>query len=232
MGKMDEFKSVALEMGYDPKEVEAFSGVIGGMDSTMSSAPSMDTSLSFGDMSKGLGYEPEQVDAFSGMAKSAGESMGRYVDMGEHKFGGSAIGAPATLTQAFGNRNSRYNRISGGVNRGADFGISEGTPLFAPEGANWEVVDAYSGARGRGMQNSGYGNSALLRNTNTGETVRMSHLSQVGVKAGDIIKGGSPIGLSGSTGHATGPHVDVEYMNTQGKLSNVLRSPYAHQFLQ
>ena len=230
MDNIEEFKNIAVELGYDPKEVEAFSQVVA------ESNPSVGDSgtefvPSFSETAKNMGYAPTEVDSFAKVADTMGAQTNQVADMGDFKFTGSALGAPATLTQQFGNRNHRYDAISGGVNRGADFAIPEGTPLFAPEGS-WVVVDAYNGAKGRGMQNSGWGNSALLQNKQTGEQIRMSHLSRLGVKAGDEITGGSPIGLSGSTGHATGPHVDVEYINSNGKLSDVLRSPYAQQFMK
>lgn len=65
----------------------------------------------------------------------------------------------------------------------------------------------------------------MLQNLDTGEKIRFSHLSQVGVKTGDIV-GGQPVGLSGATGNVTGPHLDVEYYDKKGKLSDVMKSPY------
>lgn len=228
MGKIDDFKKVALEMGYDPTEVDSFTQVL------PTETPSVDqtSTPSFKETATTMGYEPAQVDSFVNNVDKIGEGVNQTVDMGQTPYAGSAIGAIPQLTQPFGVKNHRYDNISGGVNRGADLAVPEGTPLFAPAGADWVVVDAYSNATGRGMQNDGYGNSVLMKNIETGETVRMSHLSRVGTQVGDVIKGGTPIGLSGQSGHATGPHVDVEFVDANGKLSNVLRSPYAHQFMK
>lgn len=228
MSKIDDFRKVALEMGYDPTEVDSFTQVL------PAETPSVNqtTAPDFKDTAKTMGYDPAQVESFANNIDEMGAGVNKVVDMGQTPYTGSAIGAVPQLTQPFGVRNHRYDNISGGVNRGADLAVPEGTPLFAPSGADWVVVDAYSGANGRGMQNDGYGNSVLMKNTKTGETIRMSHLSRVGTQVGDVIKGGTPIGLSGQTGHATGPHVDVEYVDEKGRLSNVLQSPYAHQFMK
>lgn len=227
MDNIDEFKKIAVDLGYDPQEVDAFGNMV-------SQIPQQDnfTTPSFSDMATDMGYAPEEIQSFKGVTDTLSEQSSQMPVLSEYQFEGSVLGGSPVLTQKFGNRNSRYNNVSGGVNRGADFGVPVGTPVFAPGGGDWQVVNAYSGASGRGMQNSGWGNSVLLRNTKTGETMRMSHLSKVAVRQGDIIKGGAAIGLSGDTGHATGPHLDVEYTTPYGKLSDVMRSPYASQFIK
>lgn len=135
-------------------------------------------------------------------------------------------GAP--ITQSFGAR-SGVEVFSGGFNRGADFGVKEGTPLALPPG-EWQVQEAFGADKEKGYigrkSNRGYGNSVLVRNTQTGETLRFSHLSGVNVLPGKVYKGGTVIGASGMTGNVTGPHVDIEYTKN-GKLSDVTKSPYS-----
>lgn len=136
------------------------------------------------------------------------------------------------VNQPFGVRNARYNNISGGINRGADFNTPANTPLAVPPG-QWEVVQAFAGARPgqRGANiNNGWGNSVMVRNRKTGETLRYSHLNQVGVRPGQVLQGGALLGLSGNTGHTvgqTGNHLDLEYVDHRGRLADVTRSPYA-----
>lgn len=224
MDQIEEFKKVALDLGYDPQEVDSFSKVI-------ETSGQEAKTPSFSEAATSMGYPEQEVSTFQDMADTVGKETGQYADMGDYQYGGAVLGETPIITQKFGNRNKRYDNISGGVNRGADFAVPIGTPVFTPEG-QWQVLDSYAGARGRGMQNSGWGNSVLLKNTQTGETIRLSHLSQVGVKPGDTIKGGIPVGLSGDTGHATGPHLDVEYTTPYGQLADILTSPYGSQFLQ
>lgn len=137
-------------------------------------------------------------------------------------------GAP--VTQPFGKYNPGLEPNKSGRNWGVDFGVKEGTPLAVPPG-EWIVDDAYSGSSKRGFvgntkDNAGYGNSVLVRNTKTGETMRFSHLSGVNVKPGQSLKGGTVIGRSGATGNVTGPHLDLEY-KVNGQFQDVTKSPYA-----
>lgn len=132
----------------------------------------------------------------------------------------------AKVTQVFGNRNPAIEIFSKGINTGTDFAVAKGTPVSLPPG-NWQVIKSFSGAKeGARGANSGYGNSILAKNTDTGETIRFSHLSRVNVKPGQAVRGGMVVGLSGNTGNSTGPHLDVEYRDKSGKLADILRSRY------
>jgi len=136
----------------------------------------------------------------------------------------SAQGVP--ITQQFGNFNpGLYRGINrSGRNTGVDFGLPEGSPVTLPEG-NWEVTDT-----GRGW-NSGFGNSIMVKNIQTGESLRFSHLSKMApVKRGQRIGGKTTIALTGSTGNVTGPHLDLEYRNKSGVLGNILTSRYGRFF--
>lgn len=129
------------------------------------------------------------------------------------------LGGITKVTQAFGNKNP-IEKYSGGVNYGTDFRAKVGTPVNLPAG-EWEIVEAYN----QGGMNRGYGNSILAKNKQTGEKLRFSHLSQVGVKPGQTLKGGQ-IGQTGATGNVTGPHLDLEFYDKAGRLANVLNSAY------
>jgi len=222
---LEEFKKIAGELGYDPQQVESFTSSLQNVKEQMPDVPA------FQNMGVNMGSgSNDVVKGFMGMANDGGKDAGSLADLANYQYGGSVFGAVPQLSQVYGNKSHMYDNISGGVNRGADFAVPVGTPLFAPEGGEWKVLDTYTGAQGRGMQNTGWGNSVILQNPNTKETIRMSHLSQVGVKPGQVITGGAPIALSGDTGHATGPHVDTEYTDAQGNLRNILESSYANQF--
>jgi murein DD-endopeptidase MepM/ murein hydrolase activator NlpD len=55
----------------------------------------------------------------------------------------------------------------------------------------------------------GYGNHIIL--AHDGHTLTLyGHLAMMGVKVGDTVKQGQPIGLLGSTGNSTGPHLHFE----------------------
>ncbi len=55
----------------------------------------------------------------------------------------------------------------------------------------------------------GYGNLILVKHFNGLETL-YAHLSKILVNAGDTVRAGSLIGLGGSTGRSTGPHLHFE----------------------
>lgn len=128
----------------------------------------------------------------------------------------------APITQIFGNYNPEVEKYSGGINNGVDFGVDEGTEVGLPEG-KWQVEEIEN----TGKFNRGYGNSILVKNVDTGEKIRLSHLSALAaIKAGDVIAGNNKIGRSGKTGNVTGPHLDVEYYDQAGKMADILKTRY------
>ena len=132
------------------------------------------------------------------------------------------------ITQKFGAR-SGVERFSGGVNLGADFATPMFTPISVPSGS-WQVIESFGGARQKGFignsDNRGFGNSVLVKNRKTGEMLRFSHLSKVGVRPGQILKGNQVIALSGSSGNSTGPHSSIMFIDGRGRIRDVLKSRY------
>lgn len=138
------------------------------------------------------------------------------------------LGQQGPLTQKFGSI-SPLEKFSGGFKRGISIAVPEGTKLSAPPGT-WKVAEAYDGAQNGFIgnpENKGYGNSVVLQNSQTGETLRFNHLSKVGVQLGQTLGEGEPLGLTGKTGNTTGPHLALDYTNGQGQLADPLSSPYA-----
>jgi murein DD-endopeptidase MepM/ murein hydrolase activator NlpD len=85
------------------------------------------------------------------------------------------------------------------MHTGLDFRASSGDPVRAT--ANGKVVS--SGWAG------GYGRMVEIDHGN-GLSTRYGHLSEIDVKVGDAVKIGQVIGLVGSTGRSTGPHLHYE----------------------
>ncbi|RBM08999.1 LysM peptidoglycan-binding domain-containing M23 family metallopeptidase [Streptomyces sp. PT12] len=88
---------------------------------------------------------------------------------------------------------------SSGYHTGVDFPVGTGTPVSAI-GAG-EVVTAGSGGA--------YGNEVVIRHDD-GHYSQYAHLSSISVSAGQTVNAGDQIGLSGSTGNSTGPHLHFE----------------------
>jgi murein DD-endopeptidase MepM/ murein hydrolase activator NlpD len=55
----------------------------------------------------------------------------------------------------------------------------------------------------------GYGNYVVVAHSG-GLTTLYGHLATAVVKAGDTVSQGQPVGLEGSTGNSTGPHLHFE----------------------
>lgn len=85
------------------------------------------------------------------------------------------------------------------LHAGADMGAPGGTVIYAP--ADGLVVLA--GPRG------GYGNATVIDHGSSLATL-YGHQSRVLVKPGQRVKRGDPIGVVGSTGLSTGPHLHFE----------------------
>jgi murein DD-endopeptidase MepM/ murein hydrolase activator NlpD len=85
------------------------------------------------------------------------------------------------------------------LHTGQDFAAPTGTPMLAT--SRGTVVSAsWSG---------GYGNLVRIRHANGVETY-YAHLSAIDVQVGDTVDKGQRIGLVGSTGNSTGPHLHLE----------------------
>lgn len=132
------------------------------------------------------------------------------------------------VTQRFGNPNPRlYGRDKRGranINRGVDISAEPNEPQAAPKSGEWVVDSVYAGD---GF-NTGWGRSVVIKNTQTGETIRRSHLDKVMVKPGQKVTG-QVIGTTGRTGRTTGYHKDIEYTDPKGRLSDFTKSPYAKE---
>ncbi|HHF3866346.1 TPA: murein DD-endopeptidase MepM [Haemophilus influenzae] len=108
---------------------------------------------------------------------------------------------------------NRRHPVTGRVrpHKGVDFSVSQGTPVIAPADGTVEKVAYQAGGAGRYV---------MLRHGREYQTVYM-HLSKSLVKAGQIVKKGERIALSGNTGISTGPHLHYEF-HINGRAVNPL----------
>ena len=84
----------------------------------------------------------------------------------------------------------------------------DGVDIAAPSGTG-VFVSAEGSVLRTGYEPAGYGRFAEIRHPN-GMTTLYGHLSRLDVASGDRIEAGSRIGLVGSTGRSTGPHLHFE----------------------
>lgn len=93
----------------------------------------------------------------------------------------------------------RFTQYFHSGHNGVDIAIVTGTPIQST--MDGEVVYA-------GWNNQGYGNLVIVENGPY--RTYYAHLSEVPVEVGQTIRAGDVIGLSGSTGNSTGPHLHYE----------------------
>jgi hypothetical protein len=99
-----------------------------------------------------------------------------------------------------------------------DFSLGIGTPMVAmADGTVVKIYDqtgpgdpCYSGGDSSCATKA---NLVVLQHGDDTQTV-YAHLSKVSVQKGDVVKRGSQVGLSGSTGYSTGPHAHVARQKT------------------
>lgn len=94
---------------------------------------------------------------------------------------------------------SRYGPRRGRAHQGLDIGLKTGDPIYATFDGKVRVSKAAGD----------YGNLVIIRHNNGLETY-YAHLSQRDVEVGDWVVAGQQIGLGGSTGKSTGPHLHYE----------------------
>lgn len=82
---------------------------------------------------------------------------------------------------------------------GVDLPLPMRTPVYA----------AFDGKVRCSMYNRGYGNVVIIRHASGLETT-YAHLAERRVSAGDYVSAGDVIGLGGSTGRSSGPHLHFE----------------------
>jgi murein DD-endopeptidase MepM/ murein hydrolase activator NlpD len=101
--------------------------------------------------------------------------------------------------QVTSNYKDESGRPTPGEHGGIDIAADENTPVPTP--VSGTVQDAGT--------EDGYGNYVQVKDKN-GNYHLFGHLNQHKVKTGDTVTRGSIVGLEGSTGHSTGPHVHYQ----------------------
>jgi murein DD-endopeptidase MepM/ murein hydrolase activator NlpD len=94
---------------------------------------------------------------------------------------------------------SKYGWRDKKMHKGMDILLKKGDP----------VKCAFNGMVRIARRQGGFGNVVIVRHYNGLETV-YAHLSKIKVKPGEIVAAGQLLGLGGSTGHSSGPHLHFE----------------------
>lgn len=147
-----------------------------------------------------LGWVKSKFD--SGFKRHQEEEAAKAASSGGASFGNGAFAPhfnqpPYTLTSGFGNRGFLFGKTA---HYGLDFAAPLGTQIPA------QYPGRVSYARSSG---TGYGNLVAVEVANGVRTL-YGHMHSIAVSAGQSVRKGSLLGLVGSTGNSTGPHVHYE----------------------
>ena len=119
-------------------------------------------------------------------------------------FVGGTFMWPSKTTLITSYYGSRKDPITGkkSFHTGVDIGAKRGTDIFAANSG--KVIVA-------GWSSKGYGNYVVIDHGG-GKTTLYAHMSKILVSKGQTVAKGDTIGLVGSTGYSTGPHIHFEIL--------------------
>ncbi|MGJ5674333.1 MAG: M23 family metallopeptidase [Nostochopsis sp.] len=80
-----------------------------------------------------------------------------------------------------------------------------------------KVLAARNGVVKFAETNGGYGKTVVLEHSNPKERTLYAHLSSIKVQPGQSVESGTVVGLVGSTGFSTGPHLHFELRQPRAK---------------
>jgi murein DD-endopeptidase MepM/ murein hydrolase activator NlpD len=151
------------------------------------------------------------LKSLSGLSEAAESGEQRLATLVEHlesqtaRLAATPSIAPAKgwVTSQFGYRQSPFTGRRE-FHRGIDIAAREGTPILSPADGRVRFVG----------EDRSLGKSVIIKHGYGVETV-YGHLSEAHVAAGDRIKRGERLGLMGSTGRSTGPHLHYQ-INVNG----------------
>jgi murein DD-endopeptidase MepM/ murein hydrolase activator NlpD len=95
---------------------------------------------------------------------------------------------------------SPFGRRDGREHTGVDLAVPEGTPVVAACDGIVRTADA---------RLRGYGKLVIVEHAD-GLSTYYAHNRELSVRAGEVVRRGQPLSLSGATGHVTAPHLHFE----------------------
>ncbi len=156
------------------------------------------------------GYSTEQINLAAeqsnlldpGLAGAEDEAIARVMGgFTTQRYFDGMMGLPSAgaITSQFGTRRSYNQGALSTFHSGTDFGAGPGTPILAPAAGVVTLTETLSVR----------GNSTVIDH-GWGVYSGFWHQAEIKVKVGDIVTPGQVIGLVGSTGRSTGPHLHWE----------------------
>lgn len=138
---------------------------------------------------------------FQAMWFQSGASRGGYYTLDGQSLARAFLSSPVQFSRVSSGFANRFHPVLKQWRKhlGTDFAAPTGTPARTVG----DGVVSFAGVQ------NGYGNVVFIKHRNNTETV-YAHLSRILVRRGQSVGQGETIGLVGSTGWATGPHLHFE----------------------
>ncbi|MEV6454725.1 LysM peptidoglycan-binding domain-containing M23 family metallopeptidase [Streptomyces anulatus] len=146
------------------------------------------------------------------------EGSGSSAQTGSSEATGSGWSAPLASANVTTQYRASGASWSSGYHTGSDFQAASGTPVLAI-GPGTVVSAGNSGS---------YGNEVVIKHED-GMYSQYAHQSSLNVSVGQTVTVGQQIGLSGSTGNSTGPHLHFEVRTGPSYGSDVDPIAYLRQ---
>ncbi len=112
------------------------------------------------------------------------------------------LASPLAFSRVSSGYGMRFHPVSG--DRKAHLGVDYAAPTGTPVRTVGDGTVDFAGWQ------RGYGNVIVVQH-NQGKSTTYAHLSRINVRKGQRVEQGQTIGLVGSTGVSTGPHLHFEY---------------------
>ncbi len=119
------------------------------------------------------------------------------------------------VTQGFGQNPEMYAPYGMVGHNGIDFGVPEGTDVFAPHDGMVTVKD-------NGTKD--YGLHVVIVDSTRQST--LAHLSATNLKSGQRVSQGDVVGKSGKSGDATGPHLHWTFKPLTNGVSSLKQNGF------
>ncbi|MDX2917230.1 MULTISPECIES: M23 family metallopeptidase [Streptomyces] len=161
---------------------------------------------------------PKEAPKGDTISADDSESSGASAQTGSSEAAGSGWSAPLANANVTTQYRASGASWSSGYHTGSDFQAASGTPVLAI-GPGTVVSAGNSGS---------YGNEVVIKHED-GMYSQYAHQSSLNVSVGQSVTGGQQIGLSGSTGNSTGPHLHFEVRTGPSYGSDVDPIAYLRQ---
>ncbi|MDQ0988262.1 LysM peptidoglycan-binding domain-containing M23 family metallopeptidase [Streptomyces sp. V2I9] len=162
--------------------------------------------------------ETRQAPKADTVSADDSEGSGDPARTGSSEAAGSGWSAPLASPNVTTQYRASGASWSSGYHTGSDFQAASGTPVLAI-GPGTVVSAGNSGS---------YGNEVVIKHED-GMYSQYAHQSALNVSVGQTVTGGQQIGLSGSTGNSTGPHLHFEVRTGPSYGSDVDPIAYLRQ---